>query len=115
RKGRKDMRTIAIGLVLSLSLLIGGRVASGASCDATIEKAKGKLVSCACTAIAKEGLAAGEAVVKCDETFQKACMKAKTIGGCTVQTKDCNAAESDCDYFWASHCANSPSGAFLDQ
>jgi hypothetical protein len=105
------MRTIAIGVVLSLSLFIG-RAAFGASCDATIEKAKGKLVSCECGAQAKGALAGS--LAKCQAKFQKACTKAKTIGGCTAQTESCAQAQSEGDTFATQHCVGSPSGAFVE-
>jgi hypothetical protein len=106
------MRAIVFGLMLSLSALIAGRAFAGASCDATIEKAKGKLVSCECGAQAKGALAGS--LAKCEGKFQKACSKAKTIGGCTVQTESCAVAQSESETFVTQHCVGSASGAFLE-
>ncbi len=106
------MRAIVFGVVLSLSALIAGRAFAGASCDATIEKAKGKLVACECGAQARGALTGS--VAKCDAKFQKACPKAKTIGGCTVQTETSGPARSECEKFVTQHCVGSPSGAFLE-
>jgi hypothetical protein len=109
------MRAIAIGVTLALALLIGGRAFAGASCDGSIEKAKGKLVACECGAIAKLGVGgAGAAITKCQGKFQKACTKAKTKGGCVVQSETCGAAQGEGDTFATQHCAGSPSGAFLE-
>ena len=107
----QEMRAIVFGVLLSLSALVAGR-AFAASCDATIEKAKGKLVACDCGAIARAQVA--NIAAKCDPKFQKACTKAKTKGGCTVQTESCAQAQAEGDTFATQHCAGSPSGAFLE-
>jgi hypothetical protein len=104
------MRAIAIGVVLSLSLFVGGRAAMAASCDATIEGAKGKLVACECKNISKGVVDQS----KCQAKFQKGCTKGKTIGGCTVQTESCVEAQAECETFATQHCAGSPSAAFLE-
>jgi len=104
------MRAIVISA--ALSLLVGGTAFAGASCDSTIEKAKGKLVSCECGAQAKGALAGS--LAKCEGKFQKACGKGKTIGGCTAQTESCPSAQSECESFVTQHCVGSPTGAFLE-
>ena len=105
------MRSIAIGVVLSLSLIIGGRAAfAGASCDSIITKAKGKLVSCECGLVAK-----GQSdFSKCVDKFNKSCDKGNSVGGCVVQVKSCAANLAEGEQFRANHCQGSPSGAFLE-
>ncbi len=102
------MRAIVIGA--ALALLIGGNAFALSKCDSGIAKAKGKLVACECGIIAKGGVD----VSKCQAKFQKGCAKAKSGGGCVIQTESCAAAQAEGDSFAAQHCAGSPSGAFLE-
>ena len=104
------MRAIVFGVILSLTALVAGR-AFAISCDAAIERAKGKLVACECNDIAKNRPAA---IPTCQEKLQRACMRAGFHSACTVQTESCNTAQAECEGFVTNHCVGSPSGAFLE-
>src|SRR5207244_4004599 len=99
---------------------IAARNAFASKCDAGITKAEGKKASCKAGVIAK-GQAKntapdGTKLTKCEEKFNKACLKAQSAGDCNVQSSAagaCAAAETEVDNCVASFSA-SPSGAFLE-
>ena len=113
------MRTslvVAIGF-LALSLAGGGVSLAQSKCDQGISKAAGKKVYCKLKVIAK-GQVKGEAadpikLTKCEEKFDKACVKAQSKGDCAEQTQPCLAIELEADACVAI-LDGSPSGAFLD-
>jgi len=113
------MRTsilVAVGF-LALSLAGEGVVLAQSKCDQGISKAAGKKVQCKMNVIAKaqhKNLAPDSVKLgKCEEKFDKACLKAQGKGDCSAQTQTCAAIESEAD-----NCVaildGSPSGAFLD-
>ena len=72
------MRTSLVAGFLALSLAGGGIALAQSKCDQGVSKAAGKKVKCKMDVIAK-GQVTPDAVklAKCEEKFDKACLKAK--------------------------------------
>ena len=111
------MRTSIVAGFLALSLAGGGVALAQSKCDSGVSKAAGKKVKCKMYVIAK-GQAKGTPpdafkLAKCEEKFDKACLKAQARGDCASQTQPCAAIEAEADA-----CVlildESPSGAFLE-
>ena len=95
------MRTSLVAGFLALSLAGGGVALAQSKCDQGISKAAGKKVKCKMYVIAK-GQAKGtppDAVklAKCEDKFEKACLKAQAKGDCQAQTQPCLAIELEAD------------------
>jgi hypothetical protein len=108
-----------LAIVVGLGVVLAAGAASAASkCDSGVTKATGTKVSCKCGVYAKaqaKGLTPDPAKLqKCTDKFTASCNKAKSAGDCSVQVTSCAGKESQADTFVLSHCAGSPSGAFLN-
>ena len=106
------MPAIMFGVVLALLALSEPVAAS--KCDAGIDKASAKQVSCMCKAFAKGGTTPLQAQSACSPKFFKACSKAKNANDCVVQTGTCEDKEDEVVSAALRLCDGSPSGAFLE-
>src|SRR4029453_2318717 len=95
------MRTFPVVGLLAVHLAMGGGAQAQSKCDSGISKAAGKKVNCKLKEIAKaqkKGTAPDPAkLAKCEEKFDKGCVKAQEIGDCTAQTQTCAAIEAEAD------------------
>jgi len=112
------MRRLSIAVAVLFLAGAAGTALAQSKCDGGVTKAIGKKVACKCGVIAKgfsKGLPPDTAkLTKCEAKFTKACTKAGSAGGCSVQSANCTGFEMTVDDFVAMHCSQSPSGAFLE-
>ena len=112
------VRKLAIVVGLGVVLVAGAVAQAASKCDAGVEKAAGKKVSCKCGVYAKaqaKNLTPDPAKLqKCTDKFTASCAKAKSAGDCSVQVKSCASKEADADADVQSLCRESASGAFLN-
>jgi hypothetical protein len=100
------------GVLLALSVSSESLAAS--KCDAGIDKASAKQVSCMCKIFAKGGSTPLDAQFLCGPKFFTACSKAKSTNDCVVQTGTCEDKEDEVVSAALVLCDGSPSGAFLE-
>ena len=112
------VRKLAIVVGLGVVLVAGAVAQAASKCDAGVEKAAGKKVSCKCGVVSKaaaKGLPEDPAKLqKCTDKFTASCAKAKSAGDCQVQVKSCASKEAAADADVTSLCRQSPGGAFLN-
>ena len=112
-------RLVAIAAGLLFLAGASGAAFAQSKCDSKITKAAGKKVSCKAGVHAKaqgKGEAPdAEKLAKCEEKFNKACLKGQDQGDCSAQQGSCASIEGDADACVAELISSaSPSGAFLD-
>src|SRR5262249_48232685 len=116
------IRKVTLAAGLAITLVAGGVRLTGAQCppskcDAGVTKPAGRKTACKTGVIAKGQAKAippdPAKLAACGTKFMAACAKAKSAGGCCVQTQSCADIESEADDCAAS-LSGSPSGAFLN-
>ena len=98
--GRAQFGFVVAGALVAFSLGMGS-LAAASKCDSGITKAEGKKIACK-TAVFGKAEQKGNAVDttkldKCSAGFAKSCAKAASAGGCTVQSTNCTADETEAD------------------
>jgi hypothetical protein len=113
------MRKLSIALAVLFSVGASGMAFAQSKCDSKITKAAGKKCSCKAGVFAK-AQGKGETpdpakITKCEEKFDKACLKAQGAGDCVAQQGSCASIEADVDACVATLITSaSPSGAFVE-
>ena len=112
--------SIALGLAVLFAMGASGNAfAQASACDSGITKAAGKKVACKDGVFSKAqksgGVPDAAKLQKCQDKFNKACVKAQGKGDCVVQTGTCAQIEADADTCATDlSTSTSPSGAFLE-
>lgn len=99
-----NFRTFLSGLLIAtvaVALPAASALAAASKCDADITKAAGKKASCKAgvysKAYQKDAPVDLTKLTKCEEKFDAACVKAKAVGDCVLQTQPCATVEDHVD------------------